>query len=66
MSAAPRRHRGVVIDCLQYCMYSDAILRDLHEGGVDAIHVTIAYHEDFRETVANIGSWNACSRPFPT
>ncbi len=65
MSAAPRRHRGVVIDCLQYCLYSDAILRDLHEGGVDAIHVTIAYHEDFRETVANVSRWNALFAAYP-
>ncbi|WP_368904761.1 membrane dipeptidase [Taklimakanibacter lacteus] len=50
--------RSVVIDGLQYCNYSEAIFRDLRAGGVDAIHVTIAYHEDFRETVANIVRWN--------
>lgn len=50
--------RSVVIDGLQYCNYSEAIFRDLKAGGVDAIHVTIAYHEDFRETVANIVRWN--------
>ena len=27
-------------------------------GGVDAVHVTICYHEDFRETVSNIEAWN--------
>jgi microsomal dipeptidase-like Zn-dependent dipeptidase len=27
-------------------------------GGVDAVHVTICYHEDFRETVSNIEVWN--------
>lgn len=55
----PARERGIVIDCLQYCRYSESIFRDLRLGGVDAIHVTIAYHEDFRETVANIVDWNA-------
>ena len=55
---SPARERGIVIDCLQYCRYSEAIFRDLHAGGVDAIHVTIAYHEDFRETVENIVDWN--------
>jgi microsomal dipeptidase-like Zn-dependent dipeptidase len=27
-------------------------------GGVDAVHVTICYHEDFRETVSNFETWN--------
>ena len=26
--------------------------------GLDAVHVTIAYHETFRETVANVEQWN--------
>ncbi|AUM75867.1 peptidase M19 (plasmid) [Paracoccus jeotgali] len=30
----------------------------MRDGGVDAVHVTIAYHEDFRETVRNITDWN--------
>ncbi|MEC8088851.1 MAG: membrane dipeptidase, partial [Pseudomonadota bacterium] len=38
-----------VIDCLQYCRWSETIFRQLREGGVDAVHVTIAYHETFRE-----------------
>jgi membrane dipeptidase len=29
------------------------IFRQMREGGVDAVHVTIAYHENFRETVLN-------------
>ena len=47
-----------VIDCLQYCNWSEKIFRQMREGGVDAVHVTIAYHEMFRETVANIEQWN--------
>ncbi|MGE3832440.1 MAG: membrane dipeptidase [Parvibaculaceae bacterium] len=54
----PAHERGIVIDCLQYCRYSEEVFRDLRAGGVDAIHVTIAYHEDFRETVENIVDWN--------
>ena len=46
------------IDCLQYCNWSERILRELREGGVDAVHVTIAYHETFREAVANLEAWN--------
>ena len=46
------------IDCLQYANWSEKIFRQMREGGVDAVHVTIAYHENFRETVLNIEAWN--------
>ena len=46
------------IDALQYCNWSDKIFRQMREGGLDAVHVTICYHENFRETVANIEAWN--------
>jgi microsomal dipeptidase-like Zn-dependent dipeptidase len=66
VTAAASLHRhGVTIDGLQYCNYSEAILRELRDGGVDAIHVTIAYHEDFRETVENIVRWNALFAAHP-
>ena len=54
-----------VIDCLQYCNWSEKIFRQMREGGVDAVHVTIAYHEMFRETVANIEQWNRWFEEFP-
>ena len=54
-----------VIDCLQYCSWSEKIFRQMREGGVDAVHVTIAYHEMFRETVANIEQWNRWFEQFP-
>jgi len=50
--------RPLVIDGLQYCNWSEEIFRQMRDGGVDAVHVTIAYHELFRETVANIEAWN--------
>ena len=53
------------IDALQYCNWSEKIFRQMREGGVDAVHVTIAYHENFRETVANMEQWNACFERFP-
>ena len=37
----------------------------MREGGVDAIHVTIAYHEMFRETVTNIEQWNRWFEQYP-
>jgi len=48
----------MLIDCLQYCNWSETIFRQWRAGGVDAVHVTIAYHEMFREVVANIEAWN--------
>ena len=50
--------RPIRIDCLQYCNWSEKIFRQMREGGLDAVHVTICYHENFRETVANIEAWN--------
>jgi microsomal dipeptidase-like Zn-dependent dipeptidase len=46
------------IDCLQYANWSPKIFDQMREGGLDAVHVTIAYHEDFRATAANIADWN--------
>lgn len=63
MSTAPRPIR---IDCLQYANWSETIFRQLQQGGVDAVHVTIAYHENFRETVLNIEQWNRWFEQFPT
>jgi membrane dipeptidase len=53
------------IDCLQYANWSETIFRQMREGGVDAVHVTIAYHENFRETVLNIEEWNRRFEQFP-
>lgn len=50
--------RPLLIDGLQYDNWSEAIFREMRAGGVDAVHVTIVYHETFRETVANIAAWN--------
>ncbi|PID44139.1 MAG: peptidase M19 [Proteobacteria bacterium] len=46
------------IDGLQYANWSEKIFREMRAGGMDAVHVTTAYHENFRETVANIEAWN--------
>ena len=54
-----------VIDALQYANWSEKIFRQMREGGVDAVHVTIAYHENFRETVANMEQWNSYFERFP-
>lgn len=53
------------IDGLQYANWSEKIFRQLREGGVDAIHVTISYHENFRETVLNFEKWNRWFEQYP-
>lgn len=53
------------IDCLQYANWSEKIFRQMREGGLDAVHVTVAYHETFRETVLNIEQWNRWFEQFP-
>lgn len=55
-----------LIDGLQYCNYSEKIFRDLREAGLDAVHVTIAYHEGFRDTVRNIARWNRWFEAYPS
>ena len=55
----------MLIDNLQYANWSEKIFRQMREGGVDAIHVTIAYHENFRETVLNFEQWNRWFEQYP-
>ena len=47
-----------VIDGLQYSAWSREIFEQMHEGGLTCVHVTIAYHENTRETLTRIGEWN--------
>jgi len=53
------------IDGLQYANWSEKIFQQCRAGGVDAIHVTIAYHENFRETVLNFEQWNRWFERYP-
>ena len=45
------------IDNLQYCNWSRDIFEINREAGLDAIHVTIVYHEDFDELKSVIKNW---------
>jgi len=45
------------IDNLQYCNWSEKIFEINREAKLDAIHVTIAYHENFDEVKNNIENW---------
>lgn len=55
----------MLIDGLQYANWSGKIFRQMRAGGVDAVHVTITYHENFRETVLQIEKWNRWFEQFP-
>ncbi|MEO9515912.1 MAG: membrane dipeptidase [Paracoccaceae bacterium] len=55
----------MLIDNLQYANWSEKIFRQMRQGGVDAVHVTIAYHENFRETVQNFKQWNRWFEHYP-
>ena len=52
------------IDNLQYCNWTKDIFQINHEAELDAIHVTIAYHEDFKEVEKNLEIWNGYFKEF--
>lgn len=54
-----------LIDNLQYANWSENIFHQMRTGCVDAVHVTIAYHESFREMVLNLEAWNRWFERFP-
>ena len=47
-----------VIDALQFVRPTRPIFEEMRMGGVDAVHMTVSYHEGFRETVAALAAWN--------
>lgn len=55
----------MLIDGLQYCNFSEKIFRQMRDGGVDAVQVTVCYHENFRETIANLERWNLWFEQYP-
>jgi membrane dipeptidase len=46
------------IDNLQYANWSPELFSEMAEAGLSAVHVTICYHENFRQTVENMITWN--------
>ncbi len=51
-------HTDAVIDGLQYCRWSEKIFRELRAGGVDAVHATIVYHEDYAGALDRLREWD--------
>ena len=56
---------SIRIDGLQYANWSEKVFQQMREGGVDAVHVTVAYHETFTELVDNLSQWNKWFEQFP-
>jgi membrane dipeptidase len=46
------------IDNLQYCNWSKEIFKINNEAKLDAVHVTVVYHEDFDEFKNILKAWN--------
>jgi len=46
------------IDNLQYCNWSREIFKINREAGLDAVHVTIVYHEDYHEFLTRVKEWD--------
>ena len=49
---------GMIIDALQFTRPSRRIFEQMRDGGVRAVHMTVSYHEGFRDTAAVLGRWN--------
>tara|TARA_B100000700_G_scaffold73534_1_gene82052 strand:+ start:724 stop:1692 length:969 start_codon:yes stop_codon:yes gene_type:complete len=46
------------IDNLQYCKWSREVFEINREAGLDAVHVTVVYHEDFDEFNSRVEDWD--------
>lgn len=52
----------LIIDALQYNNWNRTLFEQARDGGVNVIHVTIAYWEDLKELLENIGDWHKLFR----
>ena len=45
------------IDNLQYCNWNREVFKINRDAGLDAVHVTVVYHEDYDEFLKRISEW---------
>ena len=57
--------KPLYIDNLQYVNWQPAHFEQMKKGLLSAVHITICYHESFRETVANFSQWNKWFEAYP-
>ena len=46
------------IDNLQYCKWSREVFQINRDAGLDAVHVTVVYHEDYDEFLKRVSEWD--------
>ncbi len=56
--SAEQLNEPVIIDGLQYVNWNRELFEQTRDSGINTVHVTIAYWENFREVIANISQWN--------
>ena len=59
------KNKNYRIDNLQYCNWTKEIFEYNRAAGLDAIHVTIAYHEDYDEVQKNFLKWKEYFEVYP-
>tara|TARA_B100000029_G_scaffold481193_1_gene530020 strand:+ start:379 stop:1347 length:969 start_codon:yes stop_codon:yes gene_type:complete len=47
------------IDNLQYCKWSREVFQINRDAGLDAVHVTVVYHEDYEEFLKRVSEWDS-------
>lgn len=50
--------RRLFIDALEYSKWDRELFEELKAGDLSAVHVTVSYWENARETISAIGKWN--------
>ncbi len=48
----------IVIDGLQYCNWDREYFQTLKASGISAVHATLVYHENARQTLSRFAEWN--------
>jgi microsomal dipeptidase-like Zn-dependent dipeptidase len=59
MTDACAFHHGlIVVDGLEYSNWDRELFEELKAGGVTAVHATVVYWEDARQTLGQLADWN--------
>ena len=59
------RKTPLYIDNLQYVNWQPHHFEEMAQGCLSAVHITICYHENFRETVQNFAQFNKWFEAYP-
>lgn len=56
--------KEIIIDGLQYCKWDKEYFKFLKSSGISAVHVTLVYHENARETLSQFAKWHGFFEEF--